>query len=460
MTTDIQVNLSGGGFNLAQYEQLKQWGFGGILGGEWQLNGMDAATAAGSLYGFSERGGASNVFAGPTGNPINIETDSRYALLRSVKADVANCHAAGLRRYVGLPWYNTFWSGADPDPTFASQFLGGWEGADWDGTGTYEGYLDAGGANWQHWYRAIADYGDALNWIGADGLAYDNEDTRTKSQMSTWWWQSASNNWGNPTSPATPTYLKNSKSGQPQWQGISSQAECQRLAYIAGQRMMYYLNNGRCDDFVGNLHPPNGNNYPLYGYMTAGCGGNIPGGYTSQEAFSGSTTFKVWWPKGPGAVDGYVTQPNAVHAATCTWMWWVAGMASKTTNKFVLGNSAYYFPGALTAAHWAYDVEAFANINATMNASPGSPGGFAMPSNVKIAPYIWLLVSTAVHEQFGGDDWGQAVWNNTKPALAAAAEVSGSYNIYLAQTPIGSADFGNDAYSSPKGANYTPVDVL
>ncbi len=86
-----------------------------------------------------------------------------------------------------------------------------------------------------------------------------------------------------------------------------------------------------------------------------------------------------------------------------------------------------------------------------------SPGGFALPANVKVAPYIWLLVSPEVHTQFGGDDWGQAGGNATRPALMAAATASGSYNIYYGQVPIADANYADDVYSSPSGANYTPL---
>jgi hypothetical protein len=446
---DIEVIISAGGMSAAQYQQLKAWGFGGVMGGELFPNGMNSHVPGNHDTFFGNNG--QNQFAGATGNPLNIATDAHYTYMRNYKADCDRAHAAGLKYYCMIPFCNIYWSGADPDPTFAAPMLGGWEGADLAGTS----YVDTNGSTWADWYRMCADLGDALAYIGADGLCYDNEDNRTQSNV-VWWWQTCANNWGNPTDPATPTVTTIAKSGKPQWQHASTQAATQRWAFVAGQKMMRAFCDGRTD-----LHAPNGKQFPVYGYMTSdGKHGNIPGGWTGQAAFNGDGMGKVYWPKGPGAVNGFVTLPSDQMGATSTWMWWVAGMASQTTGQFVLGNSGYYFP-PFTSAHFQYDLDALAKINTTMNASPGGPGGFSLPSNVKVSPYIWLLVSAAVHTQFGGNDWGQAQWNACKAAILKAARDGGSnsYNIYLAQTPIADANYADDAWSSPPGANYTPLNA-
>ena len=95
-------------------------------------------------------------------------------------------------------------------------------------------FTDENGRTWADWNATMADVGDAIKWMGFDGIYFDNEDVRNNVEI-TWLWRYYGNNYGE----------------------TSSLAQEARWAQAAGAKMMDAFNNGRTD-----LHAPKGITIP------------------------------------------------------------------------------------------------------------------------------------------------------------------------------------------------------
>ena len=384
------------------------------------------------VYGLSANGINYN-FSGGTDQYSGYPTSSaNYDTQRSHQAYAKAAHQYGIKVLGFLPNCNIYWSTeTDTNP---APMLGSWKPS----------FTDSHGQTWDDWYQTMADLGDALEWMGFDGLYFDNEDT-LEDQI-TWAWRYNGNNYGE----------------------TSSLAQEAGWAKTAGAKMMAAFNSGRTE-----LHAANGNNYPVYCYVSVSSArdGSFPGGYLSHLSAHQGTEWQVY-----EHGLGQVTQSVESALLQSVYMYFMTGMASETTGKVVLGDPTFYdfknvvgsntpfYRGTTQAEQttaWhqalAYNADGFAKVAATLNAAPGAPGGLSIPSNVYVTPMIWLADGPAG----GQENRNQAAWDAAKPAILANLQ-GNTYLIFqylsLTHGVRLTLNYADNTYSGAEGANYTPLD--
>ena len=274
----------------AIWETLASWGVGAIV---------YSIAANGINCNF---GGGTDQFSGSPTSSANYDTQ------RSIQAYTEAAHRYGIKILIGIPTGNLYWSGlTDTNP---APMLGSWNPS----------FTDKHSQTWDDWFQTMADMGDAIEWMGCDWLYFDNEDVRNDIEI-TWCWRYYGNGYGE----------------------TSSLAQESKWAKAAGANMMAAFNNGRTD-----LHAPNGGNHPSIATWTPGARGMTAFLYAINlylSAYQGT----IWSVYEYGS--GTVQQSVESALLQSVYMYFIAGMASQTAGKVVLGDSTFYkLPTPLSAA--------------------------------------------------------------------------------------------------------------
>lgn len=353
------------------------------------------------------------------------------------------CHAAGMKVYATLQPFNYYQSASNTG--FYGPLLGNMNPS----------YTDPNGSSWTDWYQMCADLGDAMVWMGFDGVYFNNENVSVNNGTGETTW--CAGYWANSFGASTTV------------------AQERTWAQAAGASVMQNVNGGRSG--------ANANNYPVLSYCSSSSGrlGNFPGGVFSEyyDKLSLTTT-----------IDYQGSKILAVDTAMIdysSFLWFWKGLASETTAPVVFGDPAFYTVDWITTSSYglpwyssvsatqcwenaiAYDVAGFAAL-----ANGTTIAGFTLPSNCYITPFIWPLDQTPYGGGGGSVTWLQSDWNSAQPAILAGAQ-AGVYLIFqFSQPTYGTAlgmDYTNNTYVRPPypattgtatsggGANYTPLEV-
>lgn len=409
----------------ADFTTLASWGITGLVlytDGNGQNFSFDA-TAGGSK------------FSGSPGSTMPASGQPYYKqwVFRTL---AGYAHNAGIKVYAPILAFNAHQSASNTG--YYGPQLGSFNPS----------YTDPNGSSWTDWYQMMADLGDALVWMGFDGVYLDNEDARFSGGTgeSTW----CAGYWANSFGASTTV------------------AQERAWAQAAGAAVMGAINGGRSG--------ANGNNYPLISYNSNSGGrlGNFPGGIFTQYYNHFGTTVSFHYQSNTSAA------PDTAMINYSSYLWFLKGLATATTATVLFGDPAFYNSTWMTATglpwHGSSDAQSWTNAIATNVAAFAALAngttipGFTLPSNVFISPMIWPLDQTTVAGN--GATWSQATWNSAKPAIWAGAQ-AGMYMIYQnAWVNYGtglSMNYASNTYISPPspattgtatsggGANYTPL---
>lgn len=326
-------------------------------------------------------------------------------------------------------------------------------------------FTDPNGRSWSNWYEVMADLGDAMVWMGFDGLYLDNEDAQVSGGTgeTTWCAGYWTNNYGGAYTLPNSTPVSG-----------TTVAQERAWAQTHGTNIMTAINGGRSGT--------NGNNFPVVTYNSNSGGrlGNFPGGVFSEyfKQAVGNVSFHYLTNTSAAADVAMITYSS--------WLWFLKGLASATTAPVLFGDPAFYnfawittsnfslpwFSATSAAQCWtnaiAYNVAAFAAL-----ANGTTIPGFTLPANVYISPMIWPLDQTTVSGN--GATWVQSVWNAATAAIQAGAQ-AGMYMVYQASRTnnngsLNHVNYAANTYVDPpspattgtndsgSGANYTPLGI-
>jgi hypothetical protein len=426
------VNSSFTSLTQADFNTLASWGVGGLVlyvDGNGQNYNFDVNTT----YKFSGSPGSTQPASGqPYYKEWVFKTLAGYAH-GATNAGVP----APIKVYATILAFNNHQSASNTG--FYGPLLGNMNPS----------YTDPSGYSWANWYQMCADLGDAIQWMGFDGVYFDNEDARFSGGTgeSTW----CAGYWANSFGASTTV------------------AQERTWAQAAGAAIMGAINGGRSGT--------NGNNYPLVTYNSNSAGrlGNFPGGVFTQYYNHYSNTVTIDY-------QGSKTLATDTAMETySSYLWFLKGMASATTAPVLFGDPAFYNSAWVTTSGlpWYSSTSAAqcwtnaiaANVTAWANLCNGTTiSGFTLPSNCYISPMIWPLDQSTVGGN--GPTWSQTTWNSAYPAINAGAQ-AGMYMIYqAAYINYGgalAANYASNTYESPAspatsgtatsggGANYTPL---
>lgn len=407
----------------------------------WGIGGLVLTTAGnGQNYSFDS---SNAVFSGSPGSTMPASGQPYYD--QWVYRTIAGwCHDVGMKVYATLHAFNYYQSSSNTG--FYGPLLGSMNPA----------YTDPNGQSWTDWYQMCADLGDAMVWMGFDGVYLDNEDARVNNGSGETTW--CAGYWANSFGASTTV------------------AQERTWAQAAGVSIMGAVNGGRSTT--------NGNNYPVVSYCSSSSGrlGNFPGGVFTEYYNKVGITATIDY-------QGSKTlAPDTAMIDYSSFLWFLKGLASATTAPVVFGDPAFYTVGWITTASYslpwyssvsaaqcwtnaiAYDVAGFTNL-----ANGTTIPGFTLPSNCYISPFIWPLDQTPYGGGGGSATWTQSNWNSAYPAIFAGAQ-AGLYLIFqYSGLTYGTAlnmDYANNTYVSPPypattgtatsggGANYTPLGTL